>query len=74
VTPTALTLDLLAWLAARPRTYEETIDAWKTSCPRLSVWDDAIIDGLVRVHRDGGDGRTVTLTELGRAALALDRE
>jgi hypothetical protein len=66
------TLDLLTWLKSRPRTYDETMAAWRTSCPRLSVWEDALADGLVRVLR-GDDGRgpaSVTLTARGRAAVA----
>jgi hypothetical protein len=49
--PAAPTLQLLAWLGERPRSYAETIDVWKTSCPRLSVWEDALADGLVAVER-----------------------
>jgi hypothetical protein len=65
-----LTIELLTWVSVRPRAYEEAIDAWRTSCPRLSIWDDALIDGLVRVVRTGeGDVPHVALTELGRAAL-----
>ncbi len=30
----ALILDLLDWLAVRDRTYEEVMEAWRTSCPR----------------------------------------
>jgi hypothetical protein len=48
----APTLQLLVWLGERPRTYRETLDVWKTSCPRLSVWEDALADGLARVVRD----------------------
>jgi hypothetical protein len=51
--PPALTLQLLEWLAARPRTYEEAIDAWRTSCPRLSVWEDAVVAGLVECRAGG---------------------
>jgi hypothetical protein len=47
----APTLQLLAWIAERARTYPETIDAWRSSCPRLTVWEDALADGLVRVDR-----------------------
>jgi hypothetical protein len=70
VSTSALTFDLLSWIDARTRSYEETIEAWKTSCPRLSVWDDAVIDGLVRVDRRSGQGATVVLTALGSTALA----
>jgi hypothetical protein len=38
---------LLEWLISHPRTYSETMDAWRTSCPRLSIWEDACIDGLI---------------------------
>ena len=62
---TAPTLQLLLWIAERPRTYAETMEAWRTSCPRLSVWEDAIGDRLVRV-----DGRAVELTPQGCAALS----
>ena len=50
-TVAAPTLQLLAWIAERPRTYPETIEAWKSSCPRLTVWEDALFDHLVRVER-----------------------
>ena len=36
-----LVLDLIEWLAARPRPYAEVMDAWRTSCPRLPIWEDA---------------------------------
>jgi hypothetical protein len=64
-------VDLLSWVDSRPRSYEETIEAWKTSCPRLSVWDDAVSDGLVRVERRSEEnGAVVVLTFAGRKALA----
>lgn len=44
-----LLLQFLAWVAARPRTYTETMAAWRTSCPRLAIWEDATADGLVEV-------------------------
>jgi hypothetical protein len=67
----APTLELLSWLAARPRTYREAIEAWRSNCPRLSVWDDACAAGLVRVVRNGTpmDEAEVVLTERGRALL-----
>jgi hypothetical protein len=63
-TVNAPTIQLLTWLAERPRSYAETIDVWKTSCPRLSVWEDALADELVQVAR----GR-VSLTAAGRVIL-----
>ena len=43
-----LILDLLEWLARGERSYEEVMDAWRTSCPRLPVWEEANDRGLVR--------------------------
>jgi hypothetical protein len=66
----ALTLQLLAWIANRPRNYADTIAAWRTSCPRLTIWEDACDDGLIRIDRGQTlDESTVTLTVLGKAAL-----
>lgn len=52
VTPTvqALILDLLEWLSRQDRSSEETMDAWRTSCPKLPVWEDATDHGLVRIE------------------------
>lgn len=58
------TVELLTWIAGRPRTYAETIDAWRSTCPRLTVWEDALSAGLVRVA-----GKDVRLTERGRSVL-----
>jgi hypothetical protein len=60
-------IQFLSWVADRPRTYRQTMDAWRTSCPRLSVWEDAILDELVRI--EGGEHRAVALTPRGRALL-----
>jgi hypothetical protein len=62
-TVTAPTLQLLAWIAEQRRSYAETMDAWKTSCPRLTVWEDAVADGLVRVE-SGNVALTAAGTEL----------
>ena len=42
-----LILDLVEWVGRKERTYHETMDAWRTSCPRLPVWEDATGRGLV---------------------------
>ena len=60
----ALTLQMLTWLDERPRGYAETLEAWRTSCPRLSIWEDALADGLIRIAA----GR-VQLTPAGRALV-----
>lgn len=63
-----LTLQFLEWMAAGPRPYAEVMDAWRTSCPRLPVWEDTVDGGLVCLdHREGTC--LVTLTTKGRAAL-----
>jgi hypothetical protein len=49
-----LVLDLLEWLARRDRSYDETMDAWRTSCPRLPVWEDATDRGLVSIEHTNG--------------------
>jgi hypothetical protein len=50
----ALILDLLRWLANGDRTYEEVMDAWRTSCPRLTVWEDANDRGLIASEQVNG--------------------
>jgi hypothetical protein len=66
----SLTVQLLEWVDDRPRTYPEAIEAWRTSCPRLSVWDDAVIDRLLRVVPSrNGAAPTVVVTAEGRALL-----
>jgi hypothetical protein len=50
----SLILDLLRWLASGDRTYEEVIDAWRTSCPRLTVWEDANDRGLIATEQVNG--------------------
>ena len=71
--PPALTLQMLAWLAVGQRTYGEVMDAWRTSCPRLSIWEDALADNLivvVRTSTEAGKGRSVVeLTSDGHAVL-----
>jgi D-3-phosphoglycerate dehydrogenase len=67
-----LVLDLLEWLARRERTYHETMDAWRTSCPRLPVWEDASGRGLVETARVGGLS-IVRVTPLGFAFLKEKR-
>ena len=65
----AQTRELLLWLEREPRTYAETIEVWRTSCPRLSLWEDALEDGLVEVVR-GGSESSVVVTAHGRAVIA----
>jgi hypothetical protein len=62
-------VQFLSWIAERTRTYADVMDAWKTSCPRLSVWEDASLTGLVRLEHSPDGTKTVALTALGRALL-----
>lgn len=67
-------LELLGWVSEREPTYLETLEAWKTHCPRSSAWEDALEAGLVAVVRNGApSGSSVTLTDAGRAVLDADR-
>jgi len=61
----APTLELLAWIAEQPRSYRDTMDAWSSHCPRLTIWEDALAGGLVVVG-----GGAVRLSDSGRAALS----
>jgi hypothetical protein len=66
--PSLIMIQFLTWVADRPRNYAQAMDAWRSSCPRLSVWEDAIIEGLVRIESNAN--RTVRLTARGAALLA----
>jgi hypothetical protein len=64
----ALILDLLEWLVKRDRSYEEVMDAWRTSCPRLPIWEEANDRGLVK--KEEVNGRCVVrISSSGRALL-----
>ena len=63
-----LILDLLEWVANGERDYAEVMEAWRTSCPRLPVWEEANARGLVtRIVRRGAP--QVAITPSGRALL-----
>ena len=66
---TPLILDFLAWLEAKPRLYAEVMDVWRTSCPRLTVWEDAVDAGLVAHLQAAGEPATVGVTDKGRKML-----
>lgn len=67
-----LILDLIEWVEREGRTYEETMDAWRTSCPRLPVWEEANDRGLV--ERAVVDGRVIVrATSSGMAFLEQRR-
>jgi hypothetical protein len=64
-----LILDLVEWVASEPRAYADVMEAWRTSCPRLTVWEDAVDRGLVRREAREGAGLVVLATPEGRALL-----
>ena len=65
----ALLVDLLEWIGPAERNYGETMDAWRTSCPRLPVWEEATDRGLVT--REFTNGRAIVkVTAAGREHLA----
>jgi hypothetical protein len=67
---TLSTLEFLTWLDSRPRTYAEAMEAWSSRCPRNSVWEDALIEGLIQVESAATMGESkVILTPRGRAVL-----
>ena len=68
----ALILDLLESLAAHPRPYSEVIAAWRTSCPRLPVWEEATARGFVERRTEQG-GASVCLTAAGLEFLRRHR-
>ena len=64
-----LVLDFVEWIAREPRAYAEVIATWKTSCPRLTIWEDAADSGYVRRESIAGFGQVITVTEAGERLL-----
>ncbi len=65
----ALVLDLVEWIAREPRLYSEVIETWRTSCPRLTIWEDAVDRGFVTRESIAGAGVRVAVTEDGAQFL-----
>ena len=68
-----LTLDLLEWLAAGPRPYSEVLDVWRTSCPRLPVWENANDRGFIERRHVAGSGTFVSVSATGAEHLRTCR-
>jgi hypothetical protein len=64
-----LVLDLVEWIDKKPRAYTDVVDAWRTSCPRLTVWEDAVDYGFLTREKDVTFGQRVVVTEAGRRFL-----
>jgi D-3-phosphoglycerate dehydrogenase len=69
----ALVLDLLEWIGSAPRPYDEVLDAWRTSCPRLPVWEEANERGFVTRHSHPGEGVVISVSAAGEAHLRAAR-
>ena len=64
-----LVLDLVEWIAKEPRAYADVLDAWRTSCPRLTVWEDAVDRGFVTRKPSEGQGALIAVTAAGQGFL-----
>ena len=64
-----LVLDFVEWVAREPRLYAEVVGTWKTSCPRLTIWEDAADHGYVARETIAGFGLVVTVTKVGERLL-----
>ena len=69
----ALVIDLLEWIGPESKPYAEVIDAWRTSCPRLPVWEEANARGYItRTHLEG-IGTLISVSAMGLAILNKHR-
>jgi hypothetical protein len=68
-----LILDLLEWIGPRPRPYAKVVEAWRTSCPRLPVWEEANQRGFIDHLHEPGLPALVAVTGSGRAHLRQHR-
>jgi hypothetical protein len=64
--------EFLVWVARCPRTYSDAMEAWRSSCPRFTVWEDALAADLIQVlpgTRAAADAQVI-LTQRGQLTLA----
>ena len=64
-----LILDFVEWIDKQPRRYSDVMEAWRTSCPRLPVWEDAVDMGYVERQHKAGGGEWVKVTDKGQQLL-----
>ncbi|XUM24445.1 hypothetical protein ACRAVF_15425 [Bradyrhizobium oligotrophicum S58] len=64
-----LVLDFVEWVARAPRSHAEVVATWRTSCPRLTVWEDAADLGYVTREAIAGGGIVITVTDAGAQVL-----
>jgi hypothetical protein len=68
-----LILDLLEWMGPHARPYAEVLEAWRTSCPRLPVWEEANARGFLEQRHEPGRGTLVSVSVLGAKHLEKNR-
>ncbi|MCB8932544.1 MAG: hypothetical protein M9921_06995 [Fimbriimonadaceae bacterium] len=68
-----LVLDLLEWIGPHSRPYAETVEAWRTSCPRLPVWEEAHDRGFLEHCNEPGRGARLLVSAKGREHLRAHR-
>ena len=64
-----LIVDLVSWIARQARPYDDVMEAWRTSCPRLTIWEDANDYGLIERATDDDKTPIVRITDKGEAFL-----
>jgi hypothetical protein len=73
VTVESLVLDLLEWIGPGARPYDEVMEAWRTSCPRLPVWERANELGFLERRPGPGSGQMISVSSAGAAHLRVRR-
>jgi hypothetical protein len=65
--------EFLSWVSCRQRTYVEAMEAWRSACPRQTIWEGALLDGLIEIERGGPQNQLeVVLSPRGKACLEAD--
>ena len=66
-------IEFLKWISLRPRTYGEAMESWRSTCPRLTIWEDALAKGYIQVESGTAmDQSKVTLTDRGQSLLDVN--
>ena len=68
-----LILDLLEWIGPDRRPYADVLEAWRTSCPRLPIWENANDRGFIARHHVPGQGSFVSVSTAGAKHLGKHR-
>jgi len=68
-----LILDLMEWIGPKGRPYAEVMSAWRTSCPRLPIWEEANERGFIEQRHDPEHGTSVIVSPRGAEYLRKQR-